>query len=74
MKAGGLHEADQGQPYADVLPGAWYYSQLTGAWNARLIGPDAASVLWPGPNFEPDRAATRAEAAMLLANLRTIDW
>lgn len=56
-------------PYTDIAADAWYKGWVSAALEARLIGRDAGFPVFTGKEFQGDRAATRAEAAVLLANL-----
>lgn len=56
--------------YAGVPAHAWYAGRAGAALSARIIGPRAASPLWVDAIPAPNLPATRAEAAMVLANLR----
>lgn len=64
----------QGGPgsYLDVADASWYADHVATAVTMHLIGPEAPSSLWDGPVFRGDEPVTRAEAAMLLANLRQV--
>lgn len=57
--------------YADVHGGDWFAGWIGVAYQQHLIGPQAAAPVWTEGLFRPDQPATRAEAAMLLANLVT---
>jgi hypothetical protein len=54
--------------YTDVALTDWFFAPVTAAARYGLIGRNAVSPLWPGPALNPVQAATRAEAATLLAN------
>jgi hypothetical protein len=56
--------------YADVPAGAWYAGYLGGAQQRQVVGAGAVSPLWDGPVFREGTLVIRAEAAMLLGNLR----
>lgn len=64
----------QGGPasYLDVADASWYADHVATALQMHLIGPEAPSSLWDGPVFRGEEPVTRAEAAMLLANLRQL--
>jgi hypothetical protein len=56
--------------YADVLPEHWFHNAVVAARQEGLIGPGARYPLWVDQALQPDRPVTRAEAALLLANLQ----
>ncbi|HYG57919.1 MAG TPA: S-layer homology domain-containing protein, partial [Symbiobacteriaceae bacterium] len=72
VAAAGYHVEGQGDAYTDVEGSSWYVSYVATAVKMHLIGPEAKSALWDGPVFRGDEPVTRAEAAMLLANLRAV--
>ena len=55
--------------YADIAPDAWYAGWVSVGHRAQLIGPAASFPVWMDPSFAASTPGTRAEAAMLLANL-----
>jgi|GEM_PF-5751939 len=66
--AGGL-SADGIPTYSDVDAAAWYAGWVAAAEQAGLVGAASTSAVWSGTTFGGDAPATRAEAAMVLANL-----
>ncbi|HYG59922.1 MAG TPA: S-layer homology domain-containing protein, partial [Symbiobacteriaceae bacterium] len=56
-------------PFGDVPSGAWYDGWVAVAARNGLIGWAAEIPVWKEPDFLGDSPATRAEAAMVLANL-----
>lgn len=58
-------------PYTDVHAQDWFSGWVATARKERLIGPLAPWPLWNGAEFAGSIGATRAEAAMILANLGT---
>jgi hypothetical protein len=59
-------------PYDDVAAGDWYAGWVAADAEARLVGQQAPTALWPGPAFGGEWPATRAEAAVLLDNLLAV--
>lgn len=55
--------------YPDIRADDWYAGWVSAARTGRLIGASGATALWASGNFDGDRPATRAEAAIILANL-----
>lgn len=55
-------------PYQDVIPGDWFAGWVSSAWQADLIGPGSLFPIW-GDQFGGNELCTRAEAALVLANL-----
>lgn len=70
VAAAGFHASGEAG-YADVTDTGWYTPYVAAARRMGLIGPEAGYGLWDGPVFRGDEPVTRAEAAMLLANLRS---
>lgn len=70
VAAAGFHASGE-LGYADVTDTGWYATHVSAARRMGLIGPGAGHGLWDGPVFRADEPVTRAEAAMLLANLRS---
>lgn len=56
-------------PYRDVIRDAWFAGWVGAAHQRSLIGLHAPFSLWNAAEFDEAEAVTRAEAAMLLANL-----
>lgn len=56
-------------PYNDLRPDQWFSSSVMTVHEGALIGPMATFPLWSGDLFQADRAVTRGEAALILANL-----
>lgn len=61
---------EPGSVYWDLPSGHWALGWAAAARQAGLIGSSAAYPLWSGTNLGPDQEVTRAEAAMLLANMQ----
>lgn len=59
-------------PYADIREKDWFSGWVATARRAGLLGHEALNPLWGDRDFQGDRAVTRAEAAMLLDNLRGV--
>lgn len=55
--------------YSDVASVAWYAGWVAQAEDAGLVGAGATYPVFTGAALGPDQPATRAEAALLLANL-----
>ncbi|MFZ5813789.1 MAG: S-layer homology domain-containing protein, partial [Bacillota bacterium] len=55
--------------YHDIAANAWYRSHVAAALNEGLIGSAATFPVFTGAAFSGDTPLTRAEAALLLANL-----
>lgn|GEM_PF-1671819 len=55
--------------YRDVTASDWFAAPVSAAVAAGLIGPDAPTPLWSRPMLQPNSQATRADTAILLANL-----
>jgi hypothetical protein len=66
-------KSDQGRsPYKDIEDSGtdtWYRQPILAAMYHSVIGPESPTRLWNASTFEPDKPATRAEAAMLLGNV-----
>lgn len=56
-------------PYDDIRADDWYAGWVAAAYRERLIGPEAYWPIWSTMRFEGAETATRAEAAILVANL-----
>jgi hypothetical protein len=61
-------KAQGAPPYPDVSPGDWFAGWVASAYEKGLIGPACRFAVWPD-QFRGDGPCTRAEAAMVLANL-----
>lgn len=61
-------EAQGTAPYPDVAPSDWFAGWVASAYEKGLIGPVCRFVVWPD-RLQGDSLCTRAEAAMVLANL-----
>lgn len=70
--AAGLEFNRRLAPYADLATGSWYERPVQNAVLGQVIGRGAAHPLWTGLVFRPEEPVTRAEAAMLLANLLAV--
>lgn len=60
------------QNLTDVPADAWYRDWVILALRADLLGPASPYALLTGPLFEGEKEMTRAEAALLLANLLAV--
>lgn len=58
-------------PYADIAESEWFTGWVSSAYASGLIGPSSATALWPYAPFNANKPVTRAEAAIILANLRS---
>lgn len=55
--------------YPDLPAGGWYTGWVNLGYFARLIGPGGAFPVWTERAFRGDEPITRAEAALILANI-----
>lgn len=67
--AAGLEPAGRPLAYTDVAGTDWYAGWVESARKSRLIGAASRHQVYTTSLFGGDRSATRAEAAMLLANI-----
>lgn len=61
-------QANSGSPYLDMWD-HWALGWVSAAWHDGLLGRESPNQIWSGEYLRPEEEVTRAEAALLLANL-----
>lgn len=62
-------QAGGSPPFGDIAAADWFAGWVAAGQEARLLGLMARHPIWYGAVFEGDLPATRAEAAMVIANM-----